>query len=350
MMNINEKAIRIVAFSGKSADYRMWAARFMAAAHVKSYSKCLLQDLSKCEQTEEAVREAASKNEDVADARAKAMKTVKDGPSDQDVEIVMKAYTDLMLACTDEINFGIVFNSKSWAFPSRDAYLTWTRLRMKHQPTTNSQKIMLRREFHRSRLGKSTRSPDEWVEEHEILRSRLMTLGVELQDEDIVMQMLEELSREYGMLVTLLHARCKVNDLTIDGLREELYIFYDRMKSKKPGHFKHTEDDQYDREEAALVTGNFKGRCRGCGKFGHKKSDCPDEKKTSEKAKRFTGKCFHCGKKGHKKADFWQLKKHDQAQNAQEDDDDEGPEVLDDRYITSDDDSVNEIIDWKGKL
>lgn len=56
MSNINEKAIRIVAFTGKSADYRMWAARFMAAAHVKSYSKCLLLDLPKCEEIEQAVK------------------------------------------------------------------------------------------------------------------------------------------------------------------------------------------------------------------------------------------------------------------------------------------------------
>ena len=161
MTNINEKTIRVVAFSGKSADYRMWAAMNLAAAHVKSYSKCLTQDLSKCDEIEEAVREAASRNEDVANAREKAKKKVRNGLSSEDVEIVMKAYTDLMLACADEINFGIVFNAKSWLFPYGNAYVAWVRLRTKHQPTTNIQKIMLRRDFHRSRLGKSNRSPDE---------------------------------------------------------------------------------------------------------------------------------------------------------------------------------------------
>ena len=186
MSNINEKAIRIVAFSGKSVDYRMWAARFMAAAHVKSYSKCLLQDLSKCEEIEQAVRDAVVSREDAEDARMKAKKKVKDGLSAEDIEIVMKAYTDIMLACTDEINFGIVFNAKSWLFPEGDAYLAWVRLRAKHQPTTNSQKIMLRREFHRSRLGKATRSPDEWIEEMEIIRSRLSALGAQIYDDDLV--------------------------------------------------------------------------------------------------------------------------------------------------------------------
>ena len=33
MSTINEKSIRVVAFSGKTKDYRMWSARFMAAAY-----------------------------------------------------------------------------------------------------------------------------------------------------------------------------------------------------------------------------------------------------------------------------------------------------------------------------
>ena len=125
MTNINEKAIRIVAFSGKSVDYRMWAARFMAAAHVKSYSKCLLNDLSKSEEIEKSIKEALANNEDITDKRMAERKKVKDGLSEEDMEIVMRAYTDLMLACTDEINFGIVFNAKSWLFPDGDAYLAW---------------------------------------------------------------------------------------------------------------------------------------------------------------------------------------------------------------------------------
>ena len=152
MSNINEKAIRIVAFSGKSIDYRMWAARFMAAVHIKSYSKYLLNDFTKSEQIEKAVREAVAKNEDGADMRMNERKKVKDG-----------------------------------LFPDGDAYMAWGRLRSKHQPTTNSQKIMLRREFHRSRLGKATRSPDEGIEEFEIIRSRLTPLSVQIEDEDLVM-------------------------------------------------------------------------------------------------------------------------------------------------------------------
>ena len=159
------------------------------------------------------------------------------------------------------------------------------------------------------------------------------------------------------MMVTLLNARYRVNDLTIDSLREELNMFYDRMRSKKVGRFKSSEDDGAGgNKESALITANFKGRCRGYGKFGHKKSDCPDEKKNKE-TKNFQGKCFHCVKKGHRKADCWKLKKSDKANAVQEDDESSEYalntwcQVIDVKCGTStSDDAVHNIIDWKGKL
>ena len=101
MSSINDKAIRVVAFSGKSADYRMWAARFMAAAHVKAYNRYLVEDFSKSEEVEEAVRQAVSNDDDPEDAKMKKRKEVRDGLSEVDIDIVMRAYTDLVLACTD---------------------------------------------------------------------------------------------------------------------------------------------------------------------------------------------------------------------------------------------------------
>lgn len=88
------------------------------------------------------------------------------------------------------------------------------------------------------------------------------------------------------MLVTLLHARYKIDDLTVESLREELSMFFDRMKTKKHGKFKSIDDDQNDHEESALIVGQFKGRYRGCGQYGHKKANCPEEKKSGENGNR----------------------------------------------------------------
>ena len=120
---------------------------------------------------------------------------------------------------------------------------------------------------------------------------------------------------------------------------------------------KSIESDEMNHEEAAPVTDNFKGRCRGCGKPGHKKSDCPEEKQNNDKTKKFTSKCFHCGKKGHKNPECWESKRNDKANNVQEDDD--GSEfalitwnqVIKVEYNTSDnDDFVNYIIDWRDRV
>ena len=134
-------------------------------------------------------------------------------------------------------------------------------------------------------------------------------------------------------------------------------MFYDRMKGKKGSKLRSNELDDGNHEETALVTGNFKRRCRGCSKFGHKKSDCTEEKKEGDKTKKFTSKCFHCGKKGHRKADCWELKKSDKANKVQDDEDGDKfalviwSQACDIEYSTSSHDgAVHDIIDWRGRV
>ena len=146
-----------------------------------------MSDLSKSKEIEEALKKAIAKNENAEDVKMAERKKIKDGLSANDIKMVMKVCTDLILACTDKINFGIVFNSKSWLFLDEDAYVAWDGLRMKLQLPTNSQTIMLCWEFHPSKLGKASRSPDKWVEELEIICSRLALLGLQLRDEDLIM-------------------------------------------------------------------------------------------------------------------------------------------------------------------
>ena len=301
MSTINEKAIRVVAFSGKSKDYRMWAARFMAAAQVKKYHRCLIEDFSK---------QVVVKKEGESGG---------DGGSSQElteaqIEMVMRAYTDIMLACSDEVSFGIVFNSKSIVFPEGDAYMAWDRLRQKHEPNSSAYEVMLRKSFHQSRL-KKTEDPDEWIEELDIIRYRLGGLGVQISEEELVLQIIEGLPSMYDSLVVLLNGRNNKGELTLIELREKLKTFYDRH-TRRSG--RKTDDKDVAGEETALVAGTFKGRCRGCGEYGHKKADCPKEKSNRGAAKKFTGKYYHCGKKGHKKSECWALKKQREQGNVAE--------------------------------
>jgi hypothetical protein len=40
-MSSESKSIRVIAFSGKAKDYRMWARKFMSLASIKGYKKIM---------------------------------------------------------------------------------------------------------------------------------------------------------------------------------------------------------------------------------------------------------------------------------------------------------------------
>ena len=305
MVGINEKAIRVVAFSGKSKDYRMWAVRFMTGAHMKKYQQCLVEDFSEREIVRrEMLEEPKLEGETEVEAKKRIQKDIKEGITEEEVEIELRACADVMLAYSKEISFGIAFNSKSTMFPEGDAYLAWQRLKRKYEPSTNAQKIMLRREFYQNRLIGITKSPDDWIEELEIIRARLEALGVTIDDDDLVLQVLEGLPKEYDMLVALLNARYKINDLDVCSLRGELMMYQERLnRYKKTRRRDNDADDANGGNKESALTATFKGWCRGCGEYGHKKSDCPKERVNASDGNKFNGSCFFCKKKGHMKKD-----------------------------------------------
>jgi Zinc knuckle len=61
----------------------------------------------------------------------------------------------------------------------------------------------------------------------------------------------------------------KENPLTIDELKEDLNLRYERLSSKSES----TRNDDYGEEKALFVT-QFKGKCQNCGKLGHKSAQC----------------------------------------------------------------------------
>lgn len=220
-----------------------------------------------------------------------------------------------MLACSEEISFDIVFNAKSSIFPEGDACLAWCRLKRKYEPSTNAQKIILCREFHRSRLVGTTKSPDDWIGELEIIRVRLKPLGVIVSDDDLVLQVLEGLTKEYDMVVTLLNVRYKIDDLDVSTLMEESMMYHERLNRYKKNRKRNDYvDDANGGNEETSLTATSKGRCRGCGEYGHKRSNCHKENTGAGGETKFTGSCFFCKKKGHMKKDchVWKKKQSEQ--------------------------------------
>lgn len=90
----------------------------------------------------------------------------------------------------------------------------------------------------------------------------------------------------------------KDNSLSIEELKEELSLRFERLSTKQNDH---------SGEENALFTLQFKGQCRNCGKVGHKASGC---KPKHGRDKKNDVVCKYCKRPGHvMKANCFKLMK-----------------------------------------
>ena len=271
-----EKSIRIISFSGKRSDWRVWSRKFLAVAEKRGYKKVLTGAL-----------ELTSTS------------------SAEDQQLGVNAYNDLLLAMTETISFGLVDESKSAICPEGDAAKAWGKLMKRFESKTSASKVKLMGQLHASKLTKKSKDPEVWISELELLRSRLAEMGTTVDDEFLILHILNNLPSEYDNVVENLEERVDsvLNPLGIEDIRQKLSEKYEKMRLRRK--FKEDSDDE---DERALFVAKFKGRCNKCGKFGHKAKDCRsnvDNDKEKNQKKKFTGKCFHCGKSGHKEADCW---------------------------------------------
>ena len=70
----------------------------------------------------------------------------------------------------------------------------WERLNKTFKPITGASKTKLCKKFAKVELYDSTRYPDEWITELELLRKYLQTLGVIIDDVEIMTHILSFLS------------------------------------------------------------------------------------------------------------------------------------------------------------
>jgi hypothetical protein len=63
----------------------------------------------------------------------------------------------------------------------------------------------------------------------------------------------------------------KINPLTVDEIRADLNLRFERLNEKKD------DTDNEDKQDVALFGGQFKGKCRNCGMMGHKSINCKNK-------------------------------------------------------------------------
>ena len=324
-MSESLKAIRIIQFDDKKSSFRRWSKKFLAVANRRGYKKILLGT------------EQVPNSTDVLDESDPLQKELLLAREANEL-----AYNDLILACDGDVAFSIVETSISTDLPDGDAKVAWKNLHTKFMPQTSANKVQLMAKFANSSLKSWKKDPDEWINDLEILRSRIKDCGHAINDDDLIIHILNNLPEKYDNLVENLEAKMDVtNPLTLEELRESLSLKFTKWKvrAEKNGMdgFDAESDEEENSEEIALVAGGFKkpfkGRCNVCGRFGHKAVDCPTKNKKENKGNngdkgRFNGKCYYCGKWGHMKQDCKKLKADRAAKSAnvmiaEEDDDEE---------------------------
>ena len=119
MTDTIEKTIRIVSFSGKQKDWRMWSAQFMARAYVKEYAG-ILDGTVKPPSDDFEINIGT----DIGKLQMKARKANQN------------AYNELILSMTEEISFGLVDQARTPDLPNGDAYQAWqtTSLNLRLEP------------------------------------------------------------------------------------------------------------------------------------------------------------------------------------------------------------------------
>jgi hypothetical protein len=92
-------------------------------------------------------------------------------------------------------------------------------------------------------------------------------MGSFMTDDQFMVQILNSLIDEYKLLMLLLEKRIrrKENPLTIDELKEELSLRYERLSMKSE-----TAKINDLGKEKALVVIRFKSKRQNCGEVGHK--------------------------------------------------------------------------------
>ena len=111
MSGNEEKAIRVITFTGKVKDWKMWSAQFLARASRKGFKDVLTGNTKTVTTT--------------TDAQGVTTKSIDAGIK----KLNNLAYDELILSMTEDISFALVEEAKNDALPDGDAQLAWTNLK-----------------------------------------------------------------------------------------------------------------------------------------------------------------------------------------------------------------------------
>ena len=104
--------------------------------------------------------------------------------------------------------------------------------------------------------------PEISIIDKEDLQVKLDVIGYRMTDDQVMIQALNSQTTDYVLPMLMLEKSIGIqgNSLSMEGLKEELNLRFERHLSKK-----------YDKsgKEKVLISKQLKGKCRHCRKMGH---------------------------------------------------------------------------------
>jgi hypothetical protein len=96
---------------------------------------------------------------------------------------------------------------------------------------------------------------------------RLEESGSKISDNQFILHILKNMTDDYDLQLAMMEKRVtdKSNPLTIDGIRDNLNLRFERLNEKQ-----NEESENDNNQEVAFFVGQFKGKFRNCGQYSAK--------------------------------------------------------------------------------
>jgi gag-polypeptide of LTR copia-type len=164
----------------------------------------------------------------------------------------------------------LVKGCKSKEYPDGNPAIAWERHKNKFEPVSAPSMLMLEKQFRTSSLKKGE-NPEVWITELEDLHIRLEDMGSTNSDNQFMIHVLNNLTTDYNLQLALMEKRVGDSEkpLSIEEIKAELSLCFERLNVSS-----NESNENVVLEEHALLSGQYKGKCRKCGQIDHKAAQC----------------------------------------------------------------------------
>ena len=192
----NTTSIRVLPFSGKTSDWKIWSRKFLARANRKGYKVLLLGKAKIPTESEFTLAEAQANSTENKIVKAWDLNEF--------------AFEEILLSIEGQttagkVAFNLVDNCTTSDQPDGNCRLAWERLTNKYAPQTAPSYISLKKNFANSKLHDSFSNPDEWITNLECLRTEMNKVKIggksDMTDVDVIIHILSNVPEEYKVQV-----------------------------------------------------------------------------------------------------------------------------------------------------